>query len=60
MKSALASPYSVSMMSLLLISVRLKRTVIRNASILLALKNKDLAHKLEAYFTVYGHTLINV
>jgi len=44
---------------MLLIRVCLKKTVIRNASILLALKNRGLTHKLEAYFTVYGQTLIH-
>jgi len=45
--------------SSLLFNVCLKSDVIRNASILLALKNKGLTHKLEAYITVYGQTLIS-
>jgi len=35
----------------------MKKTVIRNASTLLAFKNRGLTHKLEAYFTVYGQTI---
>ena len=52
------SSNSKNLFVLSIISVCLKRAVIRNASILLALKNKGLAHKLEAYITVYGQTLI--